>query len=863
MLVPDRASECACGSGSALHQPSGGFARGTRLRKLILFVLLGCLVVCGALAGAAFVALRSPFLLTQVAARLGYDVEAQTVALSPTLTGAISGLSVKTRGDESLTILCAAVETKTSLDAILQGEIDSLVIQDPKLTYRIGLKGGGPLDLSFLAKLPTVRRLELKNAEAHFPVEGGHDVRLTKAQLSVTDFSPKTGGRIAFEARFAVTAAGDATLMAEGKITGSLRLTAVHPKPEGTGSIEIAVDSGSYADQARRFALQGLSLMLDLAYDRQTDRLSIPKLRAESRDLGVLEGTAEAVLRKETPWRAHLAAASIDLAQAFGVVKPFVPEGYRAWALQGKGAMDAEVQGTFAADRPTLQGRVTFSFSQGGFSSPDSSTAAQGASGKIILRLQYAVPEKKVTAGLETELRDGEYLWGKFYSNLEGQRAVLTADGSFFLRADRPFELQGSLDLFQTGTYAFTASGDGGSFTARLTAEGISHQRLVTVLLQETLKGLSARLDKLAISGASALEAVVRREAGTTRIAGTYRTSGTGLEAPGLPLSIRDVAIHLPFDLVAPGPAAPPASSPASGLIHISGLQRRRLAIEEIRIPLSLVQNRLEVPDPVGVPFFGGIVHLYGVELDDVLAPDRGRFGVRIEGVDLGRLTRRLVGMEYPGRVDADFGLMRVAQDRIASDGLATVRIFGGEIEAKNFFAEQPFSPGRRLGGDFTFRGIDLEEVTRRIAIGKMTGIVQGALTGFTMEYGQPASFTLELESVERSGVSQRISMEAIQSISVLGTGADSPLNQGITQFFREYPYSKIGFRCVLNNDQFSVNGTIHERGQEYLVRRGFLRGVDVVNQNPDNMISFKDMQERVGRLGRSPQAEPGGVEVK
>jgi hypothetical protein len=231
--------------------------------------------------------------------------------------------------------------------------------------------------------------------------------------------------------------------------------------------------------------------------------------------------------------------------------------------------------------------------------------------------------------------------------------------------------------------------------------------------------------------------------------------------------------------------------------------------------------------------------------------------------VDLGRLTRRLVGMEYPGRIDADFGLMRVAQDRIASDGLATVRIFGGEIAAKNFFVEQPFSPGRRLGGDLTFRQIDLEEVTKRIAIGKMTGIVQGALRDFVMEYGQPASFTLEVESVETSGVSQRISMDAIQSISVLGTGVDSALNRGITQFFREYPYSKIGFRCALNNDQFSVNGTIHEGGQEYLVRRGFLRGVDVVNQNPENVISFKDMQERVGRLGRSPQAEPGGVEVK
>jgi uncharacterized protein (DUF1330 family) len=67
----------------------------------------------------------------------------------------------------------------------------------------------------------------------------------------------------------------------------------------------------------------------------------------------------------------------------------------------------------------------------------------------------------------------------------------------------------------------------------------------------------------------------------------------------------------------------------------------------------------------------------------------------------------------------------------------------------------------------------------------------------------------------------------------------------------------------VLNNDQFSVNGTIHEAGKEYLVRRGFLRGVDVVNQNPHNVISFRDMEERTERIFRSPQAEPVGVEFK
>jgi hypothetical protein len=67
----------------------------------------------------------------------------------------------------------------------------------------------------------------------------------------------------------------------------------------------------------------------------------------------------------------------------------------------------------------------------------------------------------------------------------------------------------------------------------------------------------------------------------------------------------------------------------------------------------------------------------------------------------------------------------------------------------------------------------------------------------------------------------------------------------------------------VLRNDQFSVNGTIHDGGKEYLVRRGLLRGVDVVNQNPNNVISFRDMAERIKRLSRSPEMEPGGITVE
>ena len=832
-------------------------------RTVFRLVLIGLVAGCVIVGVALFVALRSPYVLNWLAHGVGYAVDAQTVSLSPTLSGSISDLRVTRLGDDGLVLHCASVTSTTSLDMILQGEVDSLVLQNPTLTFRIGAgKGAGP-DLSFLAKLPRVRRLEIQNAEARFPIEGGQHVELTGLNLTVKDFASKTGGSIAVQTRFAVTTQGDAAIAARGTLKGDFLLTAAYPRPYGKGRIEIAVDSGTYASAGRSLALAGLMLGLDLTYDRATETLAITRLRGESKDLGVVEGAGRAVMQGDMPWQANLSVASIDLAQVFGLLKPFLPEDYRAWTMQGKGAVATEMQGTYAGDRPSLQGQVTFTFSQGGFSSPDSTTAAQGVSGRIILKLRYAPSDERLAVNLRTEQQDGEYLWKTFYGNLGSRQASLTAEGGVSLGGDRAFDLTGSLDVFQTGDYAFRAGGTRDAWMLQFTAAEMSHDRLLALFLRDSLKDLSPRLADLAATGTSALEAAVRYDGTAATIRGTYRIAGATIRAPAIPLALHEVEAHLPFDLVYPASAAGPAPyAAAPGFIQFGSVQGERLAVEGLRIPVLIRRNRLEVTEAVAVPFFGGTIHLSGIQVDDVLSPEAGQIGVRIAGVDLGRLSRGLTGIEYPGTIDADFGVMRYAHGRVTSQGKAIVRFFGGEVEAVNLFAERPASLAQRIGGDITFRNINLEEVTKRIAIGKMTGIVQGSLRDFVMEYGQPARFVLEVESVETAGISQRISTDAIESISILGTGADSALNRGITRFFRDYPYRKIGFRCVLANDQFSVNGTIHEGGTEYLVRRGFLRGVDVVNRNPENVISFKDMQERVGRLARPAQGEPVGVEV-
>lgn len=839
-------------------------ARPMRQRKIVFLVALSIVVVCGILLCALFAALHSPALLNRLANAFGYEFNAQTISLSPGFSGSISGLSVKRLRDDGLTLTASNVTAKSSVDMMLHGEVDSLVLQSPKLTLRMGKGTEGKSGLSFLEKLPKIRLFDIQNAEALLTFEGGQqEVRLSNANLSIKNFSPKSGGIIAFQASFTSTSTGETSVAASGRFKGSFQLTGVDPKPYGKGSIELVIDSGSYTSGNRTMSLSGITLAADLAHDLRTETLAITALRGESKSFGEIKGTAKAVLRGEMPWDANLSVASIDFAQVFSLLKPFLPEEYRAWTLQGGGAVETQLQGTVTNGRASFAGSVTFSFTHGGFSSPDGTQAAQGVNGKLILKLQYAAPDQKLALNLHSEQHDGEFLWGAYYSNLAAQQVSLSADGSFFLSGARTFELMGSVDFFQTGDYSFSARGTGREWEARLTCAEVAHGRIIEMLLKDYLKGLSPGLASLSLTGTSALEASIRHSDGVTTIAGIYRMIGAALHVPGMQLAVEEIEADLPFDLAYPSSDEKRALASPPGTIRFRAIQRKRLTIDSLQIPLLLVGNTLEVPEPVAVPFFGGNIHLYGLQVDDVLFPTRYRFGVKIDNVDLGRLTRRLAGVEYPGTVNADFGMMRYENNRVMSEGTAVVNVFGGEIDATNFFAENLGSPGTKFGSDITFNNISLEALTRKIAIGRMSGVIRGSLTNFVMEYGEPASFVLEVESVDTRGVEQWVSVDAIQNISILGTGVASPLNRGITQFFKEYPFSKIGFRCLLKNDQFSVNGTIHDGGKEYLVRRGFLRGVDVVNQNPDNVISFRDMEERIKRIFRTSQAEGAGVRVE
>jgi hypothetical protein len=187
----------------------------------------------------------------------------------------------------------------------------------------------------------------------------------------------------------------------------------------------------------------------------------------------------------------------------------------------------------------------------------------------------------------------------------------------------------------------------------------------------------------------------------------------------------------------------------------------------------------------------------------------------------------------------------------MTATGELTGDLFGGRLDVRHVTMERPFGAGREIGADVNVSRIDLERLSAALGVGRITGRLSGSVEGLRVAYGQPVAFHLTMESVPVKGVNQTVSLKAVNSISLVSTGsALSGMGASLmTTFFKEFTYEKIGFESGLKNDVFIVRGLIHEDGVEYLVKRSFFGGINVINANPDNRIGFSDMLDRAKRV--------------
>lgn len=196
-------------------------------------------------------------------------------------------------------------------------------------------------------------------------------------------------------------------------------------------------------------------------------------------------------------------------------------------------------------------------------------------------------------------------------------------------------------------------------------------------------------------------------------------------------------------------------------------------------------------------------------------------------------------------RIKSKFKRILIDKNRADLFGTIKANAFGGTIIANNIHLENLFRLPV-LKTDISFSHINLRDITKNTNFGLVTGFIKGYIKNLSLvKFTEPLSFNILVKTQKIKGASKKITLKAINSISKIGGGYASVA----IPFFKTFPYSKIGFYAKLKNGIFYLSGLYKNKNNEYIVKRGFLMGINVINMNKNNHISWDDMLDRIKRV--------------
>ncbi len=587
--------------------------------------------------------------------------------------------------------------------------------------------------------------------------------------------------------------------------------------------------------------------------------LRLDKLRAEAEGLGSLEGAL--LLAGGRLQKGALQGRALNAGGVLALARAFTNRPAQGWQAEGTLQVSAELD----RDRPG-RWQVRASSSELGFSSPDGTVLVGQLAGELAVKGELNT-EPMVEARLD--LRAGQALLGTVLLDLAQSPLELNARAKVAaLSTLRQVSFQGKLQGYgRLAGQGFVQLTDGAlSHAGRLQVEDIDLAKVFATFVRDPLSVSHPRLASWQVRGRSALELEGRGSLDQADIQGKLVVSGAGLATDqGTLVKTLDLELPLAYRLGVPGPARPRQPERQDwGRLRLAGLNLPGLELKHLELPLALTPNRLWVRGKLEAPLAGGTLQVSGLQVDEPLSPSfRARFAVQVEDLDLARLSPP--SLPLTGSLAGRLAPVILTAKRLQTQGELTGTLFGGSLTVSGLAVERPLSPGREIRTEATARGMDLEPLSQALQIGRITGRLDAEMRGLRLAYGQPVAFTLRVESQQVPGVTQEVSLKAVDSISVLGTGTGlGGMGMGLfAQVFKEFPYQKIAFSCRLQNDVFRIRGLIHEDGVEYLVKRPFLMGINVINRNPDNRISFSDMLDRLKRVRRGSTPRDDGAQAR
>jgi hypothetical protein len=469
----------------------------------------------------------------------------------------------------------------------------------------------------------------------------------------------------------------------------------------------------------------------------------------------------------------------------------------------------------------------------------------------------------KMTFAADIDAKAGEALYDRYYLNLKKNPIVTSCNGTYDLQkrlvevSRLRFDLTGILPLEIRGFFKQGPSKANADVTVILPKAPL--KPIFHHLLQEPYKTEKPFLATLETEGTVSAEFRINGFQDAWQVKGRLGWLGGNFSLPEKGIALKGIDLDLPV-WYQTGVAKTPVKT-LSGKLEVESITVPLLPEQPLSILLDTGPNRISVESPTVIQVPGGDVRLGSVKVEKLFGPDLTiHTRLEFDNIKLQPLLSKIWTRPLKGTLTGRLNPIRYENHAVTTIGELKAEVFEGKIILSDLGASGVFTSAPVFKLNVKWEDLLLSEMTTDTAFGTIEGVLEGQVRDVEMAYGQPQRFNLFLETVQTKGISQKISVKAVENIAQIG-GGQSPfigLAGAFASFFKKFPYEKIGIRASLENDVFTVNGIIREGGTEYLVKRGRFSGVNIVNQNPDNRVSFKDMVKRIKRIGSK-----GGPVVK
>lgn len=253
---------------------------------------------------------------------------------------------------------------------------------------------------------------------------------------------------------------------------------------------------------------------------------------------------------------------------------------------------------------------------------------------------------------------------------------------------------------------------------------------------------------------------------------------------------------------------------------------------------------------PTDLPILDGHLLIDQLEIFDLSTTPVIRFRGRLDKISLEVLTRVLGWPPLAGTLSGDIPQVTydLQQRTLKLDGRLTIEVFGGTVVIQNLVITDLFGVLPRLKADVYFYHLDLEQITKRFAFGRITGRLAGHIQRLYLENWQPIFFDAWFGTPAGDRTHHRISQQAVKNLANLGSGfAADLLSRTLLGWLQEFNYDALGLGCRLRDGVCELAGIAPAPNGYYIVKGGGLPRIDVIGYN--RRIDWLTLTTRLARI--------------